>query len=361
MPVCGDKEETPMQNLIATARILVVDDDEAVCRLIGRVLTNSGHQCDLAFSGEQALEQIGHAEYHLVLSDISMPGTSGVDLLIAVQQQYPDLPFVMMTGSEKDETALEAINRGAYACIIKPCEPSQVVISVANALRQRNLEIENRTYRHQLEERVRDQIDQIHASQNEIAMRLVAASDYRDGEMGQHTRRIWHYAELLCAQMGHAKEDQSLMGMAASMHDIGKVGIPDVILRKPSRLSSEEFEVMKTHTTIGAQILASDGHIPLLKMSRDIALFHHERWDGSGYPQGLKDTQIPLPARIVAVADVFDALTHSRPYKAAWPEDIAIQEMQRERGRHFDPDVLDIFEANLPIIREIRTSNPDPE
>ncbi len=349
-----------MQNPAFSARILVVDADEAVCRLIGRVLTNAGHYCDLAFSADQAIQQLERMDYQLILSDISMPDLSGLDLLTQVQQRNPDIPFVMMTSPDKEDRALDAIERGAYACITKPCEPSQVVISVANALRQRQLEIENRTYRRMLEGRVREQIDQIQASQNEIAMRLVAASDYREGDLGQHVRRIWHYAELLAGRMGHTQEDQTLIGLAAAMHDIGKVGIPDAILRKPARLNTDEWDVMKTHTTIGARILSGDDHIPLLRMSRDIALYHHERWDGSGYPRGLREKEIPLPARIVAVADVFDALTHSRVYKTAWPEEIAIQEMARERGRHFDPDVFDAFETNLSKIHEIQAANPDP-
>jgi putative two-component system response regulator len=341
-------------------RILIVDDDEKVRRLLARILTREGFTCDLAADAAQALEDIEDREYDLVITDVNMPGMSGMELLAEVLGRRPDTSVILVTGLNNTSTAVTALEHGAYDYILKPFEATEVIISVRNALRRRQLEIENRSYREHLEERVRDQTEEIRSSHKEIALRLVVASEYRDNETGAHVRRIGQFCEAVCDRMGMPAETRDRMGLAAAMHDVGKVGIPDAILRKPARLEPWEFEVMKSHTVIGGQILSGRA-IPLLVTAREVALGHHERWDGKGYPNGVHGKGIPLPARIVAVIDVWDALIHERVYKAAWPEETALEEIRKNRGTQFDGDVVDVFLGLASRLHEINAANPDPK
>jgi putative two-component system response regulator len=208
-------------------------------------------------------------------------------------------------------------------------------------------------YQQELEGEVRQRTEQLRLREEEIALRLVTAAEHRDAETGAHIRRIGLYSEIIARASGWDPEQAEEIRLAAPMHDVGKIGIPDHILLKPGSLTSTEFSVIEQHTTMGAAILAGS-RVPLLRLAREIALTHHERWDGSGYPRGLEGDQIPEPGRIVAVADVYDALVHTRIYRPALSEAQALRIMQRARGRHFDPEIFDVFLRVLPEVREVR-------
>jgi putative two-component system response regulator len=339
-------------------RILVVDPDDATRRLIGRLLIRHGYLCRLAPDASAALAELDDADFDLVLTDVDMPGLPGLDLLRQVHERCPDTAVVLLTGVDHVPTAVKALEGGAFGYVLKPVRENEVVIGVKNALHRLCLEVENRSYRERLEEKVREQTEETRMSQKEVALRLVIASEYRDNETGAHIRRIGLYCEVLGELLGMHRDLREQLGLAAAMHDIGKVGIPDAILRKPGRLTPDEAAVMQRHPEIGASILGGTS-IALVRMAREISLGHHERWDGNGYPARLRGNAIPLPARIASVMDVYDALTHPRVYKAAWPEEQAVDEMLAQRGAQFDPEVLDLFSANLHRFREVRLANPD--
>ncbi|HEV8648344.1 MAG TPA: HD domain-containing phosphohydrolase [Actinomycetes bacterium] len=221
-----------------------------------------------------------------------------------------------------------------------------MLLRSGNLLETRWLHLELRRHNQALEQRVYDRTAQLEDARNEILQRLALAAEYRDDDTHQHTLRVGEVSARLAAALGLPDQQVQRLRQAAPLHDIGKIGISDVVLLKPAKLTPEEFEHVKTHTLIGGRIL-SDSPVPVLQLGREIALTHHERWDGSGYPHGLKGERIPLSGRIVTVADVFDALTHDRPYKHAWPADRAVAEITAQRGRQFDPDVVDAFLALL--------------
>ena len=333
--------------------ILIVDDEEFLRRLVARQLDLSGYECALAASGEEAWEMLQRVEYQLAVLDIKMPGMSGLELLEKVRQVRPDTAVIMVTGVDDRPTAIHALQLGAYGYIIKPFEANELAINVANALERRRLVMVSRDHERELEQKVSERTAELRATQEEITLRLVAASEHRDDETGAHIRRMGLYASAMVAQLGWKGRALEDMRLAAPMHDIGKIGVPDTVLRKPGKLTAEEFEIIKTHTLIGAKILAG-ATSPLLVMACEIALSHHEKWDGSGYPHGLAGEAIPLSARVVAVADVYDAMTHDRVYRPAIPEAKTLEVMREGRGKHFDPAVLDVFMDVLSQFRKIR-------
>ena len=339
----------------ATARILIVDDEPHVRKVISRSLTKLGYECAMADSGEEALDVLSEREFDLLISDIMMPGMSGLDLLQVVRQQFPDMAVIMVTAVDERATAIRSLELGAYGYMIKPFDNNELVISVVNALERRRLTLVSQAYGRRLEEEVRARTEDIRRREEEIALRLVSASEYRDEETGAHIRRIGLYVAVLAEAMGWPQEEVESIRVAGPMHDIGKIGVPDHILLKPGKLTREEFETMKTHTDIGAGILTGSD-VPLLHMAMDIAQSHHEKWDGSGYPGRLVGQQIPKAARLVAAADVYDALVHDRVYRPAMPEDQALGIMQENCGTQFDPDVFECFLRMLPKFRRIRGS-----
>jgi len=259
----------------------------------------------------------------------------------------------MLTGVDERDTAIKALELGAYGYMIKPFEENEILINVANALIRRELEILRDDFERSLQEQVCERTAEVRQTQEEITLCLTAASEYRDEDTGTHNRRMGLYAAVLATQIGSAELSADDVRMAAPMHDIGKIGIPDGILLKPGKLTDAEFEIIKTHSIIGAGMLG-ESRIRLLVLARDIALSHHEKWDGSGYPRGLSGEDIPLSARIVATADVYDALINDRVYRPAMPEDKALAIMRDGRGTHFDPAVFDAFIESLPEFRRIR-------
>ena len=338
--------------------ILIVDDEPQVRQVLRRILEPRGYDCREAESVATAIAELEMAPVDLILSDVNMPGGSGLELVKYRQKHCPDTAIIMITALDNTQVAIEALVLGAYGYVIKPFEINEIVINAANALRRRKLEIHHRQTQEELEQQVREKTEAIRTSREEIALRLIAASEYRDNETGGHIRRIGLYAAEMGRLLDFSEEQCDLIRVAAPMHDVGKIGIPDAILQKAGKHTPEEWEVMMTHTRIGASILGGT-NIPLLDMARSIALSHHERWNGKGYPKGLAAEAIPREARMVAIVDVYDALTHARVYKPAWPEDEALALLVSERGQHFDPTLLDVFLNNIELMRRIRTSNPD--
>ena len=334
-------------------RILIVDDEPNISRLVSQLLAVKGYSSRVCDSGAQALDVIASGDFNLVISDINMPGMSGIDLLSRVRKSHPDVAFIMLTAVDDHATAVRSLELGAFGYIIKPFEANELFINVSNSLRRRELEMERNRYEERLEHEVRERTAEIRDTQEEVIFRLVTASGFRDEETGEHIRRMGEYTAILARAAGWNENAADEMRLAATMHDVGKMGVADAILRKPGKLSREEFEQMKEHTHIGARILEGS-RIPLMVLARDIALFHHEKWDGGGYPAGLAGEAIPLAARVVAVCDVYDALVNDRVYRKALPEEQALAIMKEGRGSHFDPVILDLFLEQLPEIRAIR-------
>lgn len=334
-------------------RILVVDDEPNISRLVSQFLETQGYVCEPCETGAKAIEKIACGRFDLVISDINMPVMSGIKLLAAVKKSHPDIAFIMLTAVDDHRTAVRALELGAFGFIIKPFEANELFINVTNSLRRRELEMERNQYEEHLEDEVRERTAEIRATQEEVIIRLVTASGCRDEETGEHIRRMGEYASILAQALGWDAKEVDEMRLAASMHDVGKIGVADAILRKPGKLTAEEFEQMKEHTRIGAHILEGSP-IMLLKLAHDIALYHHEKWNGRGYPLGLRGEAIPLCARIVAVCDVYDALVSDRVYRPALPEAKALAIVKEGRGEHFDPQILDLFLELLPQFHAIR-------
>jgi cyclic di-GMP phosphodiesterase len=335
-------------------RVLVVDDEPYIRELIQRSLELEGYECDAAVHAEAALAALeAHDGYQLLVSDIQMPGMSGMELLALVRQRYPDLAVLMVTGVDDRKVGIQALRLGAFGYLIKPFDLNELALNAANALQRRQLAMMSQATQERLEGEVRRRTTQIRRREEEIALRLVAAAEFRDTDTGAHVKRIGLYAAALARKLDWPASQIDDLRVAAMMHDIGKIGVPDSILLKPGPLLPEEFEIIKQHTVIGARILEGS-EIPLLAMAREIALSHHERWDGTGYPTGLATETIPESARMVAVCDVYDALVHDRVYRRALPETEVLDLMASRRGRHFDPRVLDTFLDDVATFRAIR-------
>ena len=264
----------------------------------------------------------------------------------------------MATAVDNRETALLSLEKGAFGYTIKPFERNEFIINIFNALERRRIILEHEDYERHLEQEVRDRTEDIRNREEQIALHLISASGYRDEETGQHIKRIGLYGAILAKKIGWSQEMIDYIRVAGPMHDVGKIGIPDEILRKPGKLSPEEFAIIQQHPQIGAQIL-EDSSIPLLQMAHEIALYHHEKWDGSGYPHGLKNDAIPVSAQIVALVDVYDALSNDRVYRAALPEEKVISIMQEGSGRHFNPQMFESFLQVLSALREILSAHGD--
>ncbi len=343
---------------LSKSKVLAVDDEPVLCNLVARWLDREGISCDIAHGVDEALSMMEQECYDLVISDIMMPGKSGIDFLDIVGNSYPTTAMIMATAVDSRETAVSTLEKGAFGYLIKPFERNEFIINIFNALERRRINLEHENYERHLEQLVRDRTEDIRKREEQIALRLISASGYRDEETGQHIKRIGLYGALMAKKLGWNQEKIDNMRVAGPMHDVGKIGIPDEILRKPGKLSSKEFDIIKQHPLIGARILC-DSNIPLLKMAHDIALYHHEKWNGSGYPFGLKGDAIPESAQIVALVDVYDALSNDRVYRKALPEPQLLSIMAEGKGRHFKPQLFDLFIEMLPAIREIRNEHAD--
>jgi putative two-component system response regulator len=338
--------------------VLIVDDLPIVRLSLRHILSKSGYRCREAEDVAGALAVLDEDTIDLVLCDIQMPGASGLDLVKAIQPRIPDTSVVMVSSLEDAETAIECLQRGAFGYVLKPYQPREILVQVNGALRRRMLEIAFRDREAELAQKVREQTIEIRDSREEIALRLIAASEHRDNETGMHVRRIGLYAAEMARLLGWNQQRVDTIQSAAPMHDIGKIGVPDAILQKPSALTEDEWVIMKRHTTMGATILKGST-VPFIQMGACIAMGHHEKWDGSGYPRGLKGEEIPLGARITALVDVYDAVSNRRHYKEPWPEGQVVELIRQGSGGHFDPHLVGLFLANLDRFRAILLANPD--
>jgi len=327
-------------------RILAVDDNPANVRLLERILGGAGF---LAVEGmtdpTQAIPRVAGGRVDLLLLDLMMPEMDGFAVMAALRGVVPPesyLPILVLTADSSSETKRRALAAGAHDFLTKPFDPVEVELRIRNLLHTRDLHLQLVGHAEALERRVSERTAELEQARVEVLERLALAAEFRDDETGKHTQRVGRACGALARALGLPADQASLIQRAAPLHDIGKIGIPDAILLKPSRLSPAEFEVMKTHTTIGARIL-SGSSVPLLRLAEEIAVSHHEKWDGSGYPRGLAGEAIPLPGRILAVVDVFDALTSPRPYKPAWSPRDALAELEAQAERHFDPRAVSAF------------------
>lgn len=360
------------QTLLENRSILVVDDEEPIRRLLGYLLQSHGYTVALAADAREARHKLDERPYALMLCDVNMPGESGMDLVRNILSERPHTAAIMVTGLDSSVLANAALDMGAFGYIIKPFESNEVLIDVANALRRRRLEMENRFHRDNLEDIVRTRTmalqqalewlerseKELRLSREETIQRLAIAAEFRDSSTAQHIHRMSHYCELLARKAGLSPERCDIIRTASPMHDIGKIGTPDHVLLKPGKFTQEEFNVIAQHAEIGYRIL-SGSDAELLNVAAVIAYTHHERFDGTGYPRGLKGEAIPIEGRIAAIADAFDALTTQRVYKPAFELSHAIELMLKHRAEHFDPDLLDVFIASQDDIACIHSQYGD--
>jgi putative two-component system response regulator len=338
------------------ARILVVDDQESNVQLLERLLRLKGYeQIETLTDSRLAVQHFIATRPDLVLLDLRMPHLSGLEVL---EELYPligseeYLPILILTADTAPETRQTALSMGAKDFLNKPFDTVEVLLRIRNLLETRFLYLQLRDQNALLDRKVRERTRELEEAQTEILSRLALAAEYRDDQTGEHTRRVGHVAALLARTLGLSETEVELIRNAAPLHDIGKIGIPDAILLKPGRLSPAEYEVMKSHTEIGARIL-SGSRFPLMRLAQEIARSHHEWWDGNGY-YGLTGDNIPLASRIVTVADAFDALTHDRPYRAGRSIRAAIEELRSEAGRQFDAQVVEA----LAVVLEREPAEP---
>jgi putative nucleotidyltransferase with HDIG domain len=334
------------EDQLRDARILLVDDDPATITFLREVLADAGytHVADTT-DPVRAAALFGRFKPDLVCLDLHMTPLDGFEVLEQLAPLVPRttyLPILMLTGDSSSAAKQRALGLGARDFVTKPFEVDEVLLRIHNLLIPRFMHLELSDSNRHLEHQVQARTYALEQSRLEVIERLARAVEFRDDETGHHTRRVGRIAGNLAERLGVETDEVQIVSRAAPLHDIGKIGVPDQILLKPAQLSAEEFQIMKRHSTIGAEILAG-GRSSLIRMAAQIAQHHHERWDGSGYPDGLSGEAIPLPARIVAVADVFDALTHPRPYRAAWQFPDVVKEIRRQSGAHFDPDLVQAF------------------
>jgi putative two-component system response regulator len=335
------------------ARILIVDDEPGIREALRRLVANEGHLATVTGDTTEARAELSSGSFELILCDVNLPGESGLEFVHDVVEGRTDIAVLMVSGADDPQLAETALALGAYGYIVKPFRDSEVNIGIANALRRRRLEIENKAHHERLEQLVAERTAELGRSREETIHRLARAAELRDHETGQHIERVSRCSELIAQRLGLPHERCELLRIASPLHDIGKIAIPDHILRKPSSLSADERRIVQTHTTLGHAMLDGSRE-PLLQVGAEIAWTHHERFDGGGYPRRLAGTEIPLAGRIVAVADVFDALISDRVYRLALPVDEVIEAMQAERGAQFDPDPLEALLTAIPEALAIR-------
>ena len=333
---------------MAAERILVVDDEDAIREIVCSMLAAANYKTKQASSGLKALAMLDAGEqFELMLSDLMMADLDGIGLLERTKESYPDMPVVMVTAVHDISVALAAIRNGAYDYLLKPFEREQLLATVRRALENRHLKMQNREYQTGLERMVEARTEQLQQAMTDLersyGMTLEAlggALDLKDAETEGHSRRVTVFTIAIARAMGLSKDQIDVIARGAFLHDIGKMAIPDAILRKPGKLNADEVAIMREHCYHGYQILKK---IPFLKEASEIVYAHQEHYDGSGYPRQLKGDEIPLGARIFSVADTLDAITSDRPYRAAQTIAAARDEIKAWSGRQFDPEVVEVF------------------
>ena len=376
----ADAEET-----VKSSKVMIIDDEPLVIRVVRRFLQSSGYSNFVTVSDSRlAMATIEAEQPDVVLLDIMMPHVSGLDILRARQNKLVDkfTPFIILSASSDIETRREALKLGATEFLNKPVDPNELTPRVRNALLVKSHQRHLTDHAHALEEEVRRRTAQIERSRQQIISCLARAAEQRDNDTGEHVVRVGKYAAIVADELGFDREYCTNIELAAQLHDVGKIGIPDSILLSSGKLTPEEFAIMKKHCNIGYRIIEpmaldegrqamqfeplqegkekSESNVPnLMALASSIAKTHHEKWDGSGYPNGLKGEQIPIEGRITAVADVFDALCSARPYKPAFPDQKCFEIMESSGGSHFDPACVTAFFARINEILDVRDKYAD--
>jgi len=336
-----------MINARGLARILIVDDEINIRSLLARELSDDSTDCVASHSPFEALNKIRKEEFCLLISDIMMPGMSGMELLRCVRKHDPEIAVIMITGLADVKTAVDSLRMGTSDFITKPFDLPTIHRAVQRALERRQLLIENRFYRQELEKNIRERTAELNGALNEIKdsyritlEALVSALDAREHETHAHSQRVREFALALARQLGLEGDELTHIGRGALLHDVGKIGVPDSILLKPGKLTHQEWVEMKRHPQTGYEILQN---IKFLAPAAEIVLCHQERWDGKGYPNSLRGKDIPLGARIFAIVDTLDAMTSDRPYREALSFDATMAEIKRCAGTQFDSEIVDCF------------------
>jgi len=345
---CGDK------------LVLIVDDEKAIRESISDFLEDTGCRPDTAANGLEAVDMIRAKKYDAVIIDLNMPEMDGFEVLEKVAPENPNMPIIVLSGIGVIDKAIEAIRKGAWDFLPKPISSFSVLqLTLNRAFERARLRAENRLYREHLEEEVKRKTAQVIemsrsliAAQKEIILKLGDVVETRSHETGNHVQRVSEYTYLLSKLYGMTEGEALDIKLASPMHDVGKIGIPDNILNKAGELTEEEFNIIKSHTTIGYSIF-NTSELPVLKLAAEIALYHHEHWNGTGYPNGIKEKIIPVNARITTIVDVFDAVSHSRIYKNAWNIEESCSYIKNNSGVMFDPDLTELFISNIDQFLEI--------
>ena len=366
-----------------TSRILFVDDETMITETLTLALSRKVKEYEMiaASSVDEALGRLRSESFDVVVTDVQMPGRTGFDLLAEIREdpRLKTLPVIVITGMGDQEVKRQAIDAGADDLLAKPVSVADLMVRLKSALRIKRYQDELRIQNEDLEQAVVRRTAQLELARVELLWRLGVAGEFRDNETGNHVLRVGYFARELSRTLGLDDDFSETVFLAAPLHDIGKIGIPDGILLKPGKLTPDEWDTMRKHTEFGAQILRSRFVDPrtvldpsagpveisdtdnLMRTAANIALNHHERWSGDGYPNGLKGEDIPIEARLTTVADVYDALSSVRPYKPAFPEEKVLALMREGIGTQFDPQVFDAFERSLDNFRSIQESLKDSE
>ncbi|MBI3998004.1 MAG: response regulator [Armatimonadetes bacterium] len=350
------------EDTLKHARVLIVDDQDANLRLLERILTQAGYTGVRGTTDPRKAAPL-FADYRpdLILLDLHMPHLDGfaiMDQLRPLTAGGAYLPILILTADITQEARQRALSMGAKDFLTKPFDQTEVLLRIRNLLETRLLHLQLQDQNLLLEHKVRERTQELEDARIEILERLARAAEYRDDLTGKHTQRVGEMAARLAAALGLPESEVEFIRRAAPLHDVGKIGISDTILLKPGKLTAKEFEVMKTHTTIGATIL-SGSRFPLMQKAEAIALIHHERWDGAGYPHGLKGDAIPIEGRIVAVADAYDAMTSDRPYRKALSPEEAREILWGGGGSQWDEDVVEAFASLTVVQKGVRDGGKD--
>ena len=371
------------ENETLNSKVMIIDDEQLVIRVVKRFLAAEGYHKFITINDpREAFKSIKSEKPDVVLMDIMMPHLTGLDLLRYRQStpEFQHIPFIILSATSENQVKRNALRLGATDFLAKPVDPSDLTVRVKNALMVKRHHDHLSNYAIELERQVRNRTRQIERSREQIIYCLARAAEYRDNETGAHVIRVGKYCGVIAEELGFGADYVRQIEMAAQLHDVGKIGIPDAVLLNPGRLDKEEFEVMKEHCSLGCEIMEplseSNGEVvrqhadvggfimdgvdsPMLELAALIARTHHEKWDGTGYPKQLKGDQIPIEGRICCVADVYDALCSERPYKPAFPMQKCLEIMLSERGTRFDPIVLDAFFRRLSDIEKVRLTYED--